>query len=99
MEPEADVRDGSDEQAEDMSFDLTSTLTILVTGGLLLLGVAAVVLIIWALFSILLQPAIAGERKAVWVLLVIALPLLGSLGWLFLGRPDARRQLAAVGQG
>ena len=99
MEPEADVRDGSDEQAEDMSFDLTSTLTILVTGGVLLLGVAAVVLIIWALFSILLQPAITGERKAVWVLLVIALPLLGSLGWPFLGRPDARRQLAAVGQG
>ena len=30
-----------------------------------------------------------------WVLLVIALPLLGSLGWLFLGRPAARRQLAA----
>ena len=60
MEPEADVRDGSDEQAEDMSFDLTSTLAILVTGGLLLLG---------------------------------------SLGWLFLGRPAARRQLAAVGQG
>ncbi|PZO69641.1 MAG: hypothetical protein DI634_05620 [Kocuria palustris] len=46
-----------------------------------------------------LQPAITGERKAVWVLLVIALPLLGSLGWLFLGRPGARRQLAAVGQG
>ncbi len=36
------MRDGSDEQAEDMSFDLTSTLTILVPGGLLLLGVAAV---------------------------------------------------------
>ncbi|WP_314301286.1 PLDc N-terminal domain-containing protein [Kocuria palustris] len=46
-----------------------------------------------------LQPAITGELKAVWVLLVIALPLLGSLGWLFLGRPGARRQLAAVGQG
>ncbi|WP_423126271.1 hypothetical protein [Kocuria palustris] len=30
---------------------------------------------------------------------MIALPLLGSLGWLFLGRPAARRQLAAVGQG
>ena len=30
---------------------------------------------------------------------LIALPLLGSLGWLFLGRPGARRQLAAVGQG
>ena len=42
-----------------------------------------------------LQPAITGERKTVWVLLVIALPLLGSLGWLFLGRPAARRQLAA----
>ena len=38
---------------------------------------------------LLLQPAITGERKAVWVLLVIALPLLGSLGWLFLGRPAA----------
>nr|WP_239547310.1 hypothetical protein [Kocuria palustris] len=32
-------------------------------------------------------------------MLVIALPLLGSLGWLFLGRPGARRQRAAVGQG
>lgn len=99
MEPEADVRDGPGEQAEDMNLDMTSTLTILITGGVVLLGIAAVVLIIWALFSIVLQPAITGERKAVWVLLVIALPLLGSLGWLFLGRPDARRQLPAVGQG
>lgn len=43
--------------------------------------------------------SVAAVVLFVWVLLVIALPLLGSLGWLFLGRPDARRQLAAVGQG
>ncbi|MDD8022473.1 MAG: PLD nuclease N-terminal domain-containing protein [Paracoccaceae bacterium] len=52
-------------------------------GGLLLLG-----LDIWALVSILNSGA-STERKVLWALLVIVLPLLGFVIWLLAG-PRAR---------
>lgn len=48
-------------------------------GGLLLL-----ILDLWALVSILNSPRDTGT-KVLWVLLVLLLPLLGFLLWLFAG--------------
>lgn len=48
-------------------------------GGLILL-----VLDIWALVSIISSSATTG-RKVLWSLLVIVLPLVGFILWLFLG--------------
>lgn len=53
-------------------------------GGILLLA-----LDIWALVSILGSGATSG-RKALWVLLVFLLPLIGFVVWLIAG-PRARR--------
>ncbi|MBC7142397.1 MAG: PLDc_N domain-containing protein [Rhodobacteraceae bacterium] len=53
-------------------------------GGILLLA-----LDIWALVSILGSGATSG-RKALWVLLVFLLPLIGFVIWLIAG-PRARR--------
>ena len=78
--------------------DMTASISFFVLIGLGLLSAAAVVLFFWALFSIALQPAITGERKAIWILLVIVLPLLGPLVWLIAGRPDASRRPAPVGR-
>ncbi|MEQ8897594.1 MAG: PLDc N-terminal domain-containing protein [Roseovarius sp.] len=48
-------------------------------GGLILLG-----LDIWAIVSIVGSSATTG-RKVLWVLLVVILPLLGFIIWLFFG--------------
>lgn len=48
-------------------------------GGLILLG-----LDIWAIISVLGSTASSG-RKALWVLLIVVLPLLGFLIWLVAG--------------
>lgn len=48
-------------------------------GGLILLG-----LDIWAIISVVGSGASAG-RKALWVLLIVVLPLLGFLVWLVAG--------------
>lgn len=48
-------------------------------GGLILLG-----LDIWAIISVLGSNASSG-RKALWVLLIVVLPLLGFLVWLVAG--------------
>lgn len=39
---------------------------------------------IWAIISIL-QSGAANETKALWVVLVVLLPLLGLILWFFLG--------------
>lgn len=55
--------------------------------GLILLG-----LNIWAIVSILQSNADTGP-KVVWVLLIIVLPLLGFLIWLFFGPRSAGRSV------
>jgi succinate dehydrogenase/fumarate reductase cytochrome b subunit len=39
---------------------------------------------IWAIINIL-QSTAANEKKALWVILVVLLPLLGLILWYFLG--------------
>jgi hypothetical protein len=44
---------------------------------------------VWAVINIL-QSAASNEKKLLWVLLVILLPLLGLILWYFLGPRDNR---------
>lgn len=48
-------------------------------GGLILLG-----LDIWAVVSVIGSPVSSG-RKALWILLIVLLPLLGFIVWLIAG--------------
>ncbi len=52
-------------------------------GGLLVLG-----LDIWAIVSVLGSSASSG-RKAIWILLIVVLPLLGFIIWLVAGPKGA----------
>ena len=44
---------------------------------------------VWAVINIL-QSSASNEKKLLWVLLVILLPLLGLILWYFLGPRDGR---------
>ncbi len=44
---------------------------------------------IWAIINIL-QSSAANEKKLIWTLVVMLLPLLGLLLWYFLGPRDGR---------
>lgn len=53
------------------------------------LGIAALailILIIVALVSIAGNDRLTGGGKAVWAVVIIAFPLLGSVGWFFWGK-------------
>jgi uncharacterized membrane protein len=56
-------------------------------GGVIILG-----LDIWAIISVIGSSATTA-RKVVWTLLVLVLPVLGFLIWLFFG-PDTRQRRA-----
>jgi len=55
--------------------------------GLVLLG-----LNIWAIVSIV-GAAITPGKKALWILLILVLPLIGFLIWLFAGPRSAARTI------
>src|ERR1700730_10671228 len=44
---------------------------------------------IWAVINIVQSPA-SNERKLIWILVVVLLPLLGLILWYFLGPRDGR---------
>jgi succinate dehydrogenase/fumarate reductase cytochrome b subunit len=44
---------------------------------------------IWAIVNIL-QSAVSNEKKLLWIIVVVLLPLLGLILWYFLGPRDGR---------
>ena len=54
-------------------------------GGIL--GVLILIGDIWALINIL-QSSAANEKKLLWVVVVVLLPLVGLILWFFLGPRD-----------
>ena len=48
------------------------------TAGIGILGAIALVVGIWALVSVLRNPDLSGGAKAMWVVAIILLPLLGA---------------------
>ena len=56
-------------------------------GGLI--GLLILIGDIWALINIL-QSSAANEKKLLWVIVVVLLPLLGLILWFFLGPRDGK---------
>ncbi|WP_235997992.1 PLD nuclease N-terminal domain-containing protein [Nocardiopsis coralli] len=56
--------------------------------GSLLLGLAVVVFIIAAFFSVLFARMDLG-MKVVWIILIFLAPFIGALLWFVIGRPRA----------
>ena len=49
-----------------------------------ILGLIVLVLDIWAIISIF-QSGASNEKKALWIVLVVILPVVGLILWYFLG--------------
>ncbi|WP_045075419.1 PLD nuclease N-terminal domain-containing protein [Psychromicrobium lacuslunae] len=54
--------------------------------GLIVVGIALLVLFISALISVLSSRVLTGGGKVLWILVVFAFPFLGPLGWFIWGR-------------
>ncbi|MBY4382148.1 PLDc_N domain-containing protein [Rhodococcus fascians] len=67
-------------EATDRGIALGVTITLLV--------VAAAVALLWiaAVVSIVRSPRYAAAGKTLWILVIIAVPILGALGWFIWGR-------------
>jgi hypothetical protein len=63
------------------------------------LGIVAVGVIVYALIECLMTPKhqVRAFPKTAWVLIVLLVPLIGALLWLFLGRARSRRNGGAAG--
>ena len=54
-----------------------------------ILGLLILVADVWAIISIA-QSGASNEKKALWIVLVVLLPLLGLVLWFFLGPRSGR---------
>ena len=54
-----------------------------------LIGVLVLVGDIWAILNIL-QSSVSNEKKLIWIIAVVLLPVLGLLLWYFLGPRNGR---------
>lgn len=65
------------------------------------LGIVAVGVIIYALIECVMTPKhqVRAFPKTAWILLIVLLPLIGALLWLFLGRARNRRNGSGGAQG
>ena len=57
--------------------------------GYSLWGVLVLIGDIWAIINIL-QSSASNEKKLLWVIVVVLLPLLGLILWFFLGPRDRK---------
>jgi hypothetical protein len=57
-------------------------------GGVI--GLACFALWVWMLIDCLTNNGIQGSEKVAWVLVIVLLPFIGSLIYLFIGRPKRR---------
>lgn len=53
-------------------------------GGFSIFGVLVLAGDIWAIINIL-QRSVSNEKKLIWIIAVVLLPLLGLILWFFLG--------------
>ncbi len=53
-------------------------------------GLATFVFWVWMLIHAITNQGLVGTEKIVWVLVVILLPCVGSLIYLFIGYPKAK---------
>jgi hypothetical protein len=53
---------------------------------IILLSLAALGLIIWAIIDLVGNPALSGPVKIIWALVIFFIPLIGSILYLVIGR-------------
>ena len=53
------------------------------------IGIACFAFWVWMLIHAITNKALADGEKIVWVLVIVFLPLLGSILYFFIGRPRA----------
>ncbi|THJ67145.1 hypothetical protein E8P82_05590 [Arthrobacter echini] len=53
----------------------------------LVLAIGALILFVVALVGIARSQRLSGTARAVWVLIILAFPLLGPFFWFFIGQP------------
>ena len=53
----------------------------------LVLGLVALVLMIWSAFDVAMTRTPAVGKKSVWVAVVLLLPIIGPIAWIRRGRP------------
>jgi succinate dehydrogenase/fumarate reductase cytochrome b subunit len=54
-----------------------------------ILGILILAGDVWAILNIA-QSGVSNEKKALWIVLVVVLPLLGLILWYFLGPRDGK---------
>ena len=54
--------------------------------AIILIGLASLGLIIWAIVDLIGNPNVDGTMKIVWALVIFFIPLLGSILYLIIGR-------------
>ncbi len=80
--------------------DVTRAWGVAIVAVAVAVGVGLLILWIAALFGILGSPLYSSSGKALWILVVIALPFLGALAWFVWGRHTAlSATVQAVGAG
>jgi len=60
-----------------------------------LLSVLILIADIWAIMNIL-QSSVSNEKKLLWIIVVVLLPLLGLILWYFLGPGNGRSSCIRV---
>lgn len=68
-----------------------------VLAGLVLL--ALIVLVIWALVSIIANRDVTGGGKLLWVIGVLWVPLFGAVAWFVVGRKGHLNRLLGIDKG
>ncbi len=58
---------------------------------ILLVMLAVAVLWVWAIVSIARTPGLTTAERVIWILVVLILPLLGTIGWFAFGRRSGTR--------
>lgn len=72
---------------------------LIVTAAAVVLALAVLVLVIAAVISIILYTDLTGGGKLLWVLLVLYLPILGSVAWFVVGRKGRVNELLGISGG
>lgn len=64
-----------------------------------LIGLAIVAFWLYSLFDVITTPEeeVRNVPKTLWVIIVVLIPLLGSVFWLLFGRPSAERDGTGIG--
>jgi heme/copper-type cytochrome/quinol oxidase subunit 2 len=65
------------------------TMALIITGAITIISIASVGLFLWALVDVL-RSKLDATMKILWVLVIIFIPLIGSILYLVIGRREKK---------